>query len=190
MTDRELLIQFVQTRSEQAFSGLVNRYMDTVYSAARRQVRDSQIAEDVTQAVFLILAKKASKLENRDSLAGWLMKTTRYASLDALKIESRRKRHEHQAAALVPISTEQNMSPFEEISPELDRALSLLKESDRSVVTLRYLTGKTTLETAESLGITESTAARRISRAIDRLRKILLARRAVAPTVALAVVLD
>jgi RNA polymerase sigma factor (sigma-70 family) len=190
MQDRELLRQFVQTRSEQAFAELVRRHMDAVYCPARRQVRDNQLAEDVAQAVFLILARKAGNLQDRDSIAGWLMKTARLASLDAIKIESRRKRHEQHAAMLAQSSMEQNMTPLEEISSEFDLALSRLNDSNRSVVTLRYLHGKTTVETADSLGISEPAAAKRIVRAVDRLRKILLARRAIAPTVALALLLE
>ena len=190
MQDRELLCQFVQTRSQEAFSQLVHRHMDPVYSSARRQVRNSQLAEDVAQAVFIILARKAAKLLDRDSLAGWLMKTTHLASLDAIKVESRRKRHEQRTAGLVESRMEQNMTPSAEISSELDRALSRLNEADRSAVTLRYLQGKSAGETARSLGISEPAAAKRITRAVDRLRKILLARRVIAPAVALAVLLD
>jgi len=190
MQDRDLLLQFVQTRSEHAFAQLVRRHMDAVYCSARRQVRDNQLAEDVAQAVFFILARKAAKLQDRDSIAGWLMKTTHLASLDAIKIESRRKRYEQHAAMLAQSCMEQNMTPSAEIMSELDHAISRLNESDRSIVALRYLLGKTTGETAESIGISEPTAAKRITRAVDRLRKILLARRVIAPTVALAVILD
>jgi RNA polymerase sigma factor (sigma-70 family) len=190
MQDRELLCQFVQTRSQEAFSQLVHRHMNAVYSSARRQVRDNQLAEDVAQAVFIILARKAGKLLDRDSIAGWLMKTTHLASLDAIKIESRRKCHEQRAASQIESRLEDNMTPSAEILSELDRALSRLKEPDRSALTLRYLQGKSTIETAESLGISEPAAAKRITRAVDRLRKLLLSRRAILPTVALAVLLD
>jgi len=191
MQDHLLLTDFAETRSQDAFAELVRRYMDPVYSAARRQVRDSQLAEDVAQAVFIILARKAQNLKDRESLAGWIMKTTHLACRDALKAESRRRRHEGRAALLNQSSVEQTMSsPNEEIAPELDRAMSRLAESDRCAVTLRYLQGKTTSETADCLGISEPAAAKRIFRAVDRLRKILLRNRAVAPTIALAVVLD
>ena len=178
-------------RSQDAFAELVHRYMDSVYSAARRQVRDGQLAEDVAQAVFIILARKAKNLKDRESLAGWIMKTTHLASLDALKAESRRRRHEQRAAVLNQSRMEQAMSsPFEEIAPELDRAMSRLGEGDRSALTLRYLQGKTTSETAECLGISEPAAAKRIFRAVHHLRKILLRNSAIAPAVALAAVLD
>ncbi|MGD0767710.1 MAG: sigma-70 family RNA polymerase sigma factor [Tepidisphaeraceae bacterium] len=191
MQDRELLVKFAQSRSQDAFAELVRRYMDSVYSAARRQVRDSQFAEDVAQAVFIILARKAHSLKYRESLAGWIMKTTHLACLDALKSESRRRRHEERAALLNQSRMEQAMSsPIEEIAPDLDRAMSHLAESDRSAVTLRYLQGKTTSETAECLGISQPAAAKRIFRAVHRLRKILLRNRAIAPAVALATVLD
>lgn len=188
MQDRELLAQFVENRSQQAFAELVHRHMDAVYSSARRQVRDSQLAEDVAQAVFLILARKAARLVDRDSIAGWLMKTTHLASLDAIKIESRRKRHEHRAAEIAPTHTEPIMTA--DISSELDRALSRLKESDRSAITLRYLHGKSIAEAAALLGIAEPAATKRISRALARLRSILLARRAILPTIAVAIAIE
>jgi RNA polymerase sigma factor (sigma-70 family) len=186
--DSELLCQFVDSRSDQAFAELVRRHMDAVYSAARRQVRDGQLAEDVAQAVFLILARKAAKLQDRDSLAGWLMKTTHLASLDAIKVASRRKRHEQRAAEMAASHPERNMPA--EISSELDRALARLNEVDRSAITLRFFEGKSIEETADSLGIADSAAAKRVSRAIERLRTIFVSRGIIAPTVAIAVVLD
>src|ERR1700722_3792197 len=111
MRDDELIDRFVSSQSQEAFAQIVGRHMDAIYASARRQVRDPQLAEDVTQAVFIILARKAAQLRNRVSLAGWLVKTTHLAGRDAIKIESRRKRHETAAAALAQSRMEQNMTP-------------------------------------------------------------------------------
>jgi RNA polymerase sigma factor (sigma-70 family) len=190
MRDDELIDRFVSNQSQEAFAQIVNRHMDTVYCAARRLVRDPQLADDVTQAVFIILAKKAAKLRGRPSLAGWLVKTAYLAGRDALKIESRRKRHEAAAAALTQTRMEQNMTPqWDNLWPQLDLALARLNETDRTAVTLRYLEGNTTTETASMLGVSEPAAAKRINRALDHLRK-LLRKDAIPPAASLAVILD
>src|SRR6266511_3993857 len=60
MNDFELLRCYAEDRSEAAFAELVKRYIDFVYSAAFRQVGgDAHLADDVTQSVFVDLARKA-----------------------------------------------------------------------------------------------------------------------------------
>ncbi|MBL9126001.1 MAG: hypothetical protein JNL97_00070, partial [Verrucomicrobiales bacterium] len=71
--DSELLRRYVQDGSEAAFTELVRRHVDLVYSAALRLVGgDRHLAQDVTQVVFLDLCRKARALARRESLAGWL----------------------------------------------------------------------------------------------------------------------
>jgi DNA-directed RNA polymerase specialized sigma24 family protein len=74
-TDSQLLRAYAESRSEAAFAKLVRRHVDFVYSAALRMVCDSHFAEDVTQGVFVALAKSAGQLLNRPALSGWLHRT-------------------------------------------------------------------------------------------------------------------
>src|SRR4051794_34782100 len=102
MTDQELLRSFVRDRDEHAFAQIVERYLRLVYVAARRRVHDDHIAEDVTQAVFIILAKKAASLRDGTILAGWLVNTARLSGKTAARTAARRKRHEQRAADMNP----------------------------------------------------------------------------------------
>src|SRR5688572_30816039 len=104
--DADLLRTYAATRSEESFSELVRRYANLVYSAAIRQTANHATAQDVTQAVFTVLARKAADLAHETVLAGWLIRATRYAALDALKIEARRLRRETAALELEEIMRE------------------------------------------------------------------------------------
>src|SRR4051812_16519817 len=100
--DWNTLQEFVNTGSQDAFSRVVSRYVDLVYSAAKRQVRTDALAEDVTQAVFLILSRKAKELSSGTVLPAWLLRTTRYAANNALRSERRRQKHEMEAGLMRP----------------------------------------------------------------------------------------
>ena len=91
------LLQQYAGGSEAAFTALFERHVHLVYSAALRQVRNPSYAEEITQAVFIILARKASSLDENTLLAGWLCRVARYASADALKMQRRRMRREQEA---------------------------------------------------------------------------------------------
>jgi len=93
----ELVREFAARRSDAAFETLVSRHLNLVYSVALRQVRDPHLAQEVAQAVFIILARKAKSLGPKTILSGWLFRTAQYASADALKIQRRRKHREQEA---------------------------------------------------------------------------------------------
>src|SRR5687768_11889357 len=107
MTDHDLLRSFVRDRDEQAFRQIVERYLRLVYVAARRQVHDEHAAEDVAQAVFIILARKAASLRDGTVLAGWLVQTARLTAKTAARTAARRKRHEQRAADMNPTPHDQ-----------------------------------------------------------------------------------
>src|SRR5688572_4867446 len=95
--DIDLLRQYAADQSESAFNAIVDRHVNLVYSAALRQVSDPHLSQDVTQTVFIILARKADRLSDKTVLAGWLYKTACFASDAALKQQIRRQHREHEA---------------------------------------------------------------------------------------------
>jgi len=180
MEDLEALTQYARSGSEEAFALVARRYTDLIYSAALRQVREPHAAEDVTQAVLMILMKKAGTFQHGTILAGWLLKVTRYVAQDAIKMDARRRFHErHAAAAQTEIRNDEASEPspdWQQLSLILDESLLRLRPADRDAITLRYLLGKTPDEVATALKISGPTARKRVSRALDRLRRILARR--------------
>ena len=174
--DLELLWEYGRSGDNHAFSTVASRYIDLIYSAALRQVRDPHVAQDVTQATLIILMNKASSLPRGTVVPGWLLRVTRFAALDAMKLQRRRTRHERQAAIMrseSSPSSDSNEVKWEDVAPQVDEALLKLKTDDRDAVVLRYLLGKTPEEIAWVLNVSEEAARQRVSRALGRLRDIL-----------------
>src|SRR2546423_58494 len=97
--DWEMLRRDALSRGEGGVEQIVRRHIDLVFSSALRRVKNRQLAEDVTQAVFVILARKAASASGRDGpMSAWLLTTVRYAAANAIKMEARRSRHERAAA--------------------------------------------------------------------------------------------
>lgn len=177
MTDSQWLKEFVDEGSEQAFARLVERHVHLVYSAALRQVKDRQAAEDIAQLAFVALSKKAKTLRAETSLAAWLLVTTRYLALDALKTQARRKHHEQTAASMAQtIEQSPRPSEWDDMAPHLDAALASLSGNDRRAITLRYFEGQNLKQVADTMGISLDAAKQRVHRATLRMRAFFAAR--------------
>jgi RNA polymerase sigma factor (sigma-70 family) len=171
-TDSLLLKAYVERRLEAAFNELVHRHVDLVYSAAIRMVRDPHLAEDVTQGAFIALARQASELVERTTLAGWLHRTTQNIAAQTVRTIERRRAREQEAFAMSEhISTSPDMS-WEQIEPHLDAALGELVDVDRDAVVLRYFHKKSAAEIATILGVSDDAAQKRVSRAVEKLREV------------------
>lgn len=161
-----------------AFTELVRRYVNLVYSAAARRVGDRHLAQDVTQAVFVILAGKAKSLRRDTPISGWLLTTVRYAAANALKIERRRRRHERamferevsMLGAGACSSNPANVLVWQEVAAQLDDAVMKLPESDRRAILLRYFENRPIGEIAANLNATEGAIKQRLGRAVEKLK--------------------
>lgn len=185
--DQELLRQYAASQSEEAFAGLTRRHVDWVYSAALRQTGNHALAQDVTQVVFIILARKAASLSRQTVLSGWLFRAVRYAVLDAHKLEKRRQLREHEAAQMEQTHPDHEEEvAWEQMAPVLDEALAGLGEKDRHAVLLRFFEKKTFGEIGAVLGGNENSARVRVVRAVEKLRGFFRKRGVAVSAVALS----
>jgi RNA polymerase sigma factor (sigma-70 family) len=182
--DMELLREYATRGSEEAFAALVARHIDLVYSAALRHTRNHHQAQEITQAVFVVLARKAPSLDPRTVLAGWLFQTARLAAANYMRAEFRRIRREQEASMQANLD-EQSSGPWPEVAPLLNDAIAGLREKDRNAIVLRFLQGKDYKAVAAALGGTEEAAQMRVTRALEKLRKLFAKRGVVLPAAAL-----
>ena len=168
--DMTLVREYAASESEQAFETLATRHVNLVYSAAIRQVGDAQLAEDVTQAVFVILARKAGLLSRKTIVSGWLYRTARFVAADALKTQRRRQWREQEAQMDAANDATPPDPAWEQLSPILDEAMAHLRDQDRDAIILRYFEGHSLQEVGAALGASEDAAKKRVSRALEKLR--------------------
>ena len=182
--DMELLQEYVRGNSEEAFAALVSRHVNLVYSVALRQTGDTHFAEEITQTVFIILARKASSLGSRTILSAWLCRTARYASANALKMQRRRKNRE-QEAHMQSVLNEPEPDAWTKISPLLDDALEQLGEKDHNAIVLRFFESKDLKQVGAAMGTGEDAAKMRVHRALEKLRRFFARRGVTLPAAAL-----
>ncbi|MGO8837654.1 MAG: RNA polymerase sigma factor [Limisphaerales bacterium] len=175
-SDVQLLRDYAERRDEAAFREIVMRHTDFVYSAALRQVESSAAASDIAQSVFTDLARKAGTLVRGggasppQSLVGWLHRATRFAALNHLRDTRRRVTNERQAMEHLLTNSEPS-ADWGQIRPALDEALDHLDEEDREALLLRYFKNLDFRAVGLALGVSDDTAQKRASRAVERLRE-------------------
>lgn len=170
-SDLELLRQFAHEHSQDAFTEIVQRHVNLVYSAALRQVRSPQLAEEVSQSVFSDLARNADKinLTAGSPLTAWLYAVTRRTAIDVVRKESRRQLREQIAMEMQSMNATAN--DWLQIAPLLDEAMAALDETDRTAILLRYFENKNLRDVGNAMNISDDAAQKRVSRAIERLRE-------------------
>lgn len=170
--------------SEEAFSVLIRRHINLVYSVALRHTGNPSQAEEISQAVFVILARKAHSLRQGTILPGWLHKTAWFAADNFRKTEIRRKNRE-QEAYMQSLLNEPESDAWGQFAPLLDTALAGLSDDDRNAVVLRFFSGQKLSEVGAAMGTSEEAAKKRVNRAVEKLRRFFTQRGVVLPAAAL-----
>jgi uncharacterized protein (TIGR03435 family) len=183
LEDIELLREFAERDSQAAFAKLVERHINLIYSTALRAVGNAHAAQEISQAVFIILARKAKSLGAKTILSGWLYQTTRLTAANYMRTEVRRQKHE-QEAYMQSTLNESGSEAWLQIAPILDDAMSKLGPKDRDAIVLRFFENKNLNEIGAAIGASEDAAKMRVSRALEKLRKFF-SKRGVALTAAI-----
>jgi RNA polymerase sigma factor (sigma-70 family) len=174
-TDAELLHRYVAGCSEEIFAELVRRHLKLVYYSAVRQLGgDTHLAHDVTQRVFMDLARKAKSLCRHPTLKGWLHTSTRFVAANARRDEQCRRNHEREAASMnVLLGEESSVADWQRLHLMIDEVVHKLNERDRASVLLRFFEGRTYGDIGVALKLSEDAARMRTERALKRLRLLL-----------------
>lgn len=172
--DATLLQRYAREASEEAFAELVRRYLPLVYAAAlRRTAGDAHRAADVSQLVFVSLARHAGELAHHTVLAGWLHTATRNAALNLLRTETRRRAREQEAHTMMHDLSSGAETDWPRLRPVLDTALDELDPRDREAVLVRFFPSRPFAEVAATLQVSEEAARKRVDRALEKLRERL-----------------
>jgi RNA polymerase sigma factor (sigma-70 family) len=173
--DNDLLRRYVADRSEAAFAELVKRHIDLVYSAALRQCNgDRHQAEDVSQRVFIELARKASTLVQHPALRGWLYSCTHFTVGHMARTDRRRQLREQSSDFVREVVTiAESTVDWTELRQLLDEAMHRLNERERVAILRRFFDQRPLAEVGECLGVSENAARKTVDRALDKLRHAL-----------------
>jgi RNA polymerase sigma factor (sigma-70 family) len=177
LTDSQILLRsYADHGDEAAFRKLVEQYIDLVYSAAIRRVGgDAGLAQDVTQAVFTDLARKAPSLRDVAMLGGWLHRHTGFIASSMVRSEHRRQVREQEAAQMNATS-DSSETLWQQLAPMLDDTIECLDPSDRQAVLLRFFERRDFRAIGDALGISDDAAQKRVTRAVEKLRSLLVER--------------
>jgi RNA polymerase sigma factor (sigma-70 family) len=186
-SDFEWLQQFARAGNQGAFRNLVQRHLDLVFATALHKVGDAGGAEEISQNVFSVLARKAWRFAPDDSLPAWLHKTTLLESKSWLRGELRRRRREETAAELgTTMKTSDDRPAFNALVPLLDDALLSLREKDRTALLVRFYEKQSLREVGAALNVGEDAAQKRVQTALEKLSEFFQRRGYKTATVAAA----
>ncbi len=184
MNDGQLLSEFCDTASDDAFTEIVRRYAGLVLGVAVRRCGDRQLAEEVTQQVFSLLAAKAKSLASHRVLGRWLHRTTLLTASNALRREHTRKKKMKDFMEHVADHSSDHDDHWAAVRPEIDDALDRLSAVDRDVVIMRFFEGRDFRDIGRRLGKSDDACQKQTSRALGKLQRIL-GRRGITVTAAI-----
>ncbi|HVS71297.1 MAG TPA: sigma-70 family RNA polymerase sigma factor [Phycisphaerae bacterium] len=186
--DRDLLLAYARDRDEAAFAAIIERYLRLVYAACWRQLRDRHLAEDATQAVFVLLSQKAAAVRP-ERLSGWLLTAARFTCAAIRKRDGRRGKREEASAMRDVQTADPGQRERDELLALLDEALGRLKPQEREAVARRYLQEQSLRDVGAGLHLSEEAARKRVDRGVEKLRAYFARRGIVSSAAVVATVL-
>jgi RNA polymerase sigma factor (sigma-70 family) len=174
-SDGQLLERFTAHRDEAAFAALMDRHGPMVLAVCRGVLHDSHDAEDVFQATFLVLVRRADAVRKQESVGSWLHGVA-YRLAARARLEAARRRARESRRATMRIAEPVDDALWHDLRPVIHEEVSRLPEKYRAAFVLCCLEGKTAAEAARLLGRPEGTVLSRLSRARERLRSRLTRR--------------
>ncbi|HEY7329890.1 MAG TPA: sigma-70 family RNA polymerase sigma factor [Gemmataceae bacterium] len=184
-TDCQLLERFAHQRDEAAFASLVRRHGSLVLGVGRRILQQDQDAEDVFQATFIMLARKAASAGWQKSIAGWLYKVAYRLALRT-RTQMARQRALQRAVGIASGTKSSTIEESQEMLAVLDEELHHLADKYREPLLLCYLEAKTRDQAARQLGWSLRTLERRLQQGLNLLRARLSKRGVELPVALLA----
>lgn len=175
MTDVQLLERH-RAGDEAVFADLVRRHVGWVYGVAKRRLGDPHLAEDVAQAVFVLLHRKAPRFEQDRAMVSWLHRAAWYATQVAIREQRRRRKRETEAAMMRPATANDAEPQWAQLAPVLDELVEKLSKADREAILLRYYRDLSHADVGREMGVTAEAARKRVERALDKLRELAAGR--------------
>ncbi len=173
MDDRELLRCYTQSGNEDAFTKLVERYLGMVYGTAFRRTGNRELAEEVSQNVFALLARKATQLKPGAVIAGWLHRTTVLQSSHTMRSERTRTHKMKAFSESLSEDIAEAQHEWNEVAHIIDASMNKLQPADRDVLFLRFFEGWTYRDIGHRFGKSESATQRHVTRAVEKLSHLL-----------------
>jgi RNA polymerase sigma factor (sigma-70 family) len=162
------LIEAYRTGDEDAFATLARRYYSLVYGAACRQVSDTHLAEDITQCVFLLFARKINGLSPATAIGGWFLRTVRFVAKDVIRKSRHWQRLENEDE-LIEIMENPHFDPVGPLA-SLEEALLSLAPKEQTCLLAKYYEGKSFKEIGADLNISEDAVEKRVARGLEKMR--------------------
>src|SRR5258706_7350575 len=176
-SDDQLLRRYSETGSEEAFAQIVSRHAGWIYNFCRRRLHDTHLAEDATQAVFLLLSKKMMSMPRPAHLGGWLFQASRYVLAETRRTDKRYHRRQDLArdVAMARIAAQASAAAATDthLSAALDEALVALRPRERQTILMHFYEGMTLRQMAQQLGVSKEGVKKRVNRALANLRRRL-----------------